>query len=263
MILNSFAQRSFQDLTQYPVMPWILQDYESNVLNPQKPDTFRDLAKPIGTLGDPNRLQQFQERYEETPIDTEKCLYRTHYSSPGYVVGFHVRKHPQWMIKFQSGKYDDPNRLFNSIHEEWSSCLKSPSCVKELIPEFFMADQKEMFVNALELDFGTSASGQDVKDVGLPNWASSPEDFLKQHSSALESPFVSNDLNKWIDLIFGCSQNSKEANNVFHPYSYEGSVDWSQIKDTEQKLMVETWINEFGQTPRQLFKEPHPKKGTV
>ena len=57
MILNSFAQRSFQDLTQYPVMPWILQDYESNVLNPQKPDTFRDLAKPIGTLGDPNRLQ--------------------------------------------------------------------------------------------------------------------------------------------------------------------------------------------------------------
>jgi len=64
-------------------------------------------------------------------------------------------------------------------------------------------------------------------------------------------------------LIFGCSQNSKEANNVFHPYSYEGSVDWSQIKDTEQKLMVETWINEFGQTPRQLFKEPHPKKGTV
>jgi len=34
MILNSFAQRSFQDLTQYPVMPWILQDYESNVLNP-------------------------------------------------------------------------------------------------------------------------------------------------------------------------------------------------------------------------------------
>jgi hypothetical protein len=32
LYLNSMADRSFSDLTQYPVMPWIVQDYTSDVL---------------------------------------------------------------------------------------------------------------------------------------------------------------------------------------------------------------------------------------
>ena len=28
-ILNTFAGRTFNDLTQYPVFPWVLQDFES------------------------------------------------------------------------------------------------------------------------------------------------------------------------------------------------------------------------------------------
>lgn len=33
MVLNCYAQRSFQDLTQYPVMPWVLKDYNSEILD--------------------------------------------------------------------------------------------------------------------------------------------------------------------------------------------------------------------------------------
>lgn len=33
LVLNSYAQRSFQDLTQYPVMPWVLADYKSPSLD--------------------------------------------------------------------------------------------------------------------------------------------------------------------------------------------------------------------------------------
>ena len=39
--LNSAADRSLNDLTQYPVFPWVIQDYTSDVLDLDDPDTFR------------------------------------------------------------------------------------------------------------------------------------------------------------------------------------------------------------------------------
>ncbi len=33
MYLNTLAGRSYNDLTQYPVFPWILADYDSEVLD--------------------------------------------------------------------------------------------------------------------------------------------------------------------------------------------------------------------------------------
>lgn len=50
MILNTLAGRSYNDLTQYPVFPWVLADYSSEKLDFNKSSTFRDLSKPIGAL---------------------------------------------------------------------------------------------------------------------------------------------------------------------------------------------------------------------
>jgi len=66
LLLNSYAQRSFQDLTQYPVFPWILNDYKSDVLDLKDKNIFRDLSKPIGALNE-KRLKDFMERYNECP----------------------------------------------------------------------------------------------------------------------------------------------------------------------------------------------------
>jgi Beige/BEACH domain len=43
MHLNSISGRSFNDLGQYPIFPWVIADYTSQVLNLQDPETFRDL----------------------------------------------------------------------------------------------------------------------------------------------------------------------------------------------------------------------------
>jgi len=183
-------------------MPWVLKDYKSKVLNLEDPNSYRDLSKPIGALNE-KRLQDYRRRYQDTPPEADKFLYGSHYSCPGYVIGFRLRQNPQWMIKFQSGKFDNPNRLFKGINKEWKSCNENNTNVKELIPEFYM-DNTDFLVNKLKLDLGLRANGKRVDDIKLPAWAATAEDFLKKNRMALESPHVSNDLHKWIDLIFGC-----------------------------------------------------------
>ncbi|CAN0355959.1 unnamed protein product, partial [Discosporangium mesarthrocarpum] len=46
MGLNVLAGRSFNDLCQYPVFPWVLSDYKSEELDLTDPSVFRDLSKP-------------------------------------------------------------------------------------------------------------------------------------------------------------------------------------------------------------------------
>ena len=41
MFLNREAGRSFQDLTQYPVFPWVVADYASATLDLDSDATFR------------------------------------------------------------------------------------------------------------------------------------------------------------------------------------------------------------------------------
>lgn len=48
MHLNTLAGRGYSDLTQYPVFPWILADYDSETLDLTDPKTFRMLDKPMG-----------------------------------------------------------------------------------------------------------------------------------------------------------------------------------------------------------------------
>ena len=97
-IVNTYAQRSTLDLTQYPVFPWVITDYKSPVLDLKNPSVYRDLSLPIGAMNK-TRLADFTARYYELP-EEDRYLYGTHYSCPGYVIGFLVRQYPQWMIKF-------------------------------------------------------------------------------------------------------------------------------------------------------------------
>jgi hypothetical protein len=51
MKLNKIGGRSYKDLTQYPVVPWILNDGEMG--------RYRDLTKPMGALGSSERQEVF------------------------------------------------------------------------------------------------------------------------------------------------------------------------------------------------------------
>ena len=80
-------------------MPWVIKEYKKEILDIQDPMIYRDLSTPVGAL-DKARLSDFKQRYDECPEGSERFLYGSHYSCPGYVIGFHLRSDPQWMIKF-------------------------------------------------------------------------------------------------------------------------------------------------------------------
>ena len=263
---STVAGRTFNDITQYPVFPWILADYTSETLDLSDSRVFRDLSKPVGALN-PNRLAQLIERYNSLDglvPEEERFLYGSHYSSPGVILHYLMRQEPftTMHIDLQSGRFDCPDRLFFDIAGSWRSCNTSTSDVKELVPEFFTCP--EIFINSNGFPLGTTQSKIKVDNVILPPWAKgSAHEFVQRHREALESEYVSRNLHHWIDLIFGYKQRGEEAmkaHNIFHYLSYEGSVDLDLIDPLDRKAL-ECHIQNFGQTPSQLLtKQPHPKR---
>jgi hypothetical protein len=111
-------------------------------------------------------------------------------------------------------------------------------------------------------DFGRKQiSGDIVDNVALPPWAiDDPLLFVHRHREALESEHVSKLLPYWIDLTFGYKQRDPASFNCFHPLSYRGAVNLEALEDDTEKAASTAIIHNFGQTPLQIFKIPHPHR---
>jgi hypothetical protein len=286
MHLNDIASRSYNDLAQYPVFPWILSNYTDKKIDLKNPKNYRDLSRPIGVQKD-SQGAPLQERYqcwneELSSFNTNDEIdeipgfhYGTHYSTPGFVVWWLMRLEPfaSLHIHLQDGKFDKPDRLFDSLAATYESCTSNQADVRELIPEMFYLP--EMFQNMNGYNLGSKQSGvppdNRVDGVKLPPWAKSPEHFVQVHREALESEYVSENLHKWIDLIFGYKQRppalggskeTVEAVNVFYHLTYSGAVDLDalQVKHPHMYEATVRQIDNFGQTPEQLFDREHPPR---
>ncbi|XP_043237730.1 neurobeachin-like isoform X3 [Amphibalanus amphitrite] len=266
MFLNTIAGRTYNDLNQYPVFPWVITNYESPELDLSLPSNYRDLSKPVGALN-PTRKSFFEERYNSWEHDQIPPFhYGTHYSTAAFTLNWLLRLEPftTMFLALQEGKFDHPNRLFSSVLLSWKNCQRDTSDVKELIPEFFYLP--EMFINRSQYKLGQMEDGVTVDNVALPPWAHSPEHFVRTNRMALESEIVSCQLHQWIDLIFGYKQRGPEAvraTNVFYYLTYEGNVELEALTDPVMKEAIKNQIRSFGQTPSQLLMEPHPPRSSA
>eukprot|EP00271_Cylindrocystis_brebissonii_P011984 TRINITY_DN3000_c2_g1_i1.p1 TRINITY_DN3000_c2_g1~~TRINITY_DN3000_c2_g1_i1.p1 ORF type:complete len:2905 (-),score=592.76 TRINITY_DN3000_c2_g1_i1:326-8950(-) len=265
MTLNTLAGRSYNDIMQYPVFPWIIADYTSEELDLKNPATFRDLSKPVGALEE-RRFDTFLERYQNfNDPDIPSFFYGSHYSTAGIVLFYLIRLEPFSSLNrtLQGGKFDHADRMFHSVESTWSNCLTNTSDVKELIPEFYY--HPEFLTNSNDYYLGAKQDGQLLGDVVLPKWAKgSQEEFVRKCREALECEYVCDHLHEWIDLIFGVKQSgpaAEEAGNLFYHLTYEGAVKLDSIHDPFERAAVEDQIANFGQTPVHLFFEPHVKRG--
>lgn len=127
LVLNAAAGRSFNDLSRYPVFPWVISNYredgevygeEDSYLDLKDPRNYRDLSKPIGALNE-DRFVEFQKRYDGMmhqqkvakeqgqklhAIHDRPFMYGTHYSSSGYVLYYLLRVMPEHMLCLQNGE---------------------------------------------------------------------------------------------------------------------------------------------------------------
>ena len=262
MFVNTIAGRSYNDLGQYPVMPWVLKNYTSQTIDLSDPNNYRDLSKPIGAQT-AERAEKFKEKFELSKEGLAPPFhYGTHYSTPGFVLMWLLRVEPftTHFIRLQGGKFDHPCRIFSSVAQAWENCQRDMSDVKELIPELFYLE--EMFVNDNKYELGCDDNEAPVGDVKLPPWAKDHQDFLQIHREALESEFVSCNLHKWIDLIFGVAQRGGVCNTYYYT-TYEGMCDPSSVEDAVIKEALEEQIRSFGQTPPQLLTTPHPARNSL
>ncbi|KAF2732378.1 beach-domain-containing protein [Polyplosphaeria fusca] len=270
MFINTLAGRTFNDLTQYPVFPWVIAQYNCEELDLTDPKSFRDLSKPI-SIQDPAKEAMIRERFQsfaEMGDAAHAFHYGTHYSSAMTVASYLIRLQPFSAAYFliQGSTFDHADRLFYSIQNAWESAsFDNMSDARELTPEFYCLP--EFLTNVNGYNFGLRTSGEDINSVTLPKWAKGdPAIFIAKQREALESPHVSKNLHHWIDLIFGFKQRGEaavEACNVFHHLTYQGAIDLDSITEEVARVANINIINNFGQTPLQVFQRPHPQKEDV
>ena len=87
MHLNTIAGRSYNDLSQYPIFPWIIADYTSDRLDVTNSATFRDLSKPMGVQNEKHaeEIRAKYENFEDPSGVVTKFHYGTHYSNSAMV----------------------------------------------------------------------------------------------------------------------------------------------------------------------------------
>ncbi|EAY22641.1 Beige/BEACH domain containing protein [Trichomonas vaginalis G3] len=263
LAINKYAGRSFNHLSQYPILPWILTDYESNTIDLNDKKIYRDMGKPIGAMNE-SRLeenrQKMKELEENSPgvgdLFSKPYLYSNGPMAPQTIFVYLIRTEPfcKLHIEHQGEKFDNPDRQFRSVEKVFKLVMNEMNFYSELIPEFFY--QPDFLRNYNHFDLGKS-EGKDISEVDLPNWANkSPFHFIYTMRKALESEYVSEKLHKWIDLMFGKKQKSLESNNLFLWALYADAWEVSK-NDPSMQVYIEQETTHCGQIPQQLFTDFH------
>ena len=275
--LNQLAGRSYNDLSQYPVFPWVLADFQSPKLNLSSTSSFRDLNMPVGAQTKEGR-EEIHAHYELMRSSSMVPFhFGSHYSTCGLVAYYLIRLEPftSVAIDLQDGKFDVADRLFSSMASAWQGCLQNAGDFKELVPEFF--GLPEAFLNTNNCKFGRTQDGVEVSAVELPVWSRCGENGLKSayhfvslHRRALECELATEGLPRWLDLVFGYKQKGTpaiEALNVFFPYTYEDVFckEYAKAVAGDRQSMLQQ-VAYYGQTPVQVLLSTHqgsPRKAEM
>ncbi|CAF1316351.1 unnamed protein product [Adineta steineri] len=284
MQLNKLGGRSYLDLMQYPVYPYIVANYENSTLDLRAASSYRNLSKPISiqssekeekVIDSYNDLKEIQMRNvpSQQNNDEQKSSnlhshqydpyhYSSLYSNSGVVLHYLVRLLPytRMFLDYQDNHFDCADRTFHDVKTSyWLSSFESTSDSKEIIPEFYYLN--EFLLNKQGFNFGKRQNGNTVSDVAVPTWSKrNARLFVCGLRQALESDYVTSHLHQWIDLIFGYKQTGKaalDAVNIYYSACYYGFPTES-ITDQVALNAYYGIIRTYGQVPKQLFSQAHP-----
>ena len=261
MIINIFSNRSLNDLNQFPIFPMLYDEI----------GLHRIMDKPIG-LQDINQESKERKEFilESYKYDSEneyneednyeKYYFNIFFSNITYTCNYLLRIFPYSFIaiEYQGDGFDSPNRLFFSIKSTFNNTLRQRSDLRELIPEMFYFPQIFYNINELELHKLTNSDEidevyiQDKKEGDLQKYI-----FLKKMRDNLEKE---ENLNLWIDLIFGKNKEYNEKNERY--YNQNSNITFkSNPKILNDSISMQSY--DFGVLPYQLFNKEFPKKPII
>ena len=175
LYLNKFATRTYNELSQYPIFPWIVKDIsklinednnKNKIINNNKNEiklnkdeksegkkglkksfmdkdkeedsNNRDMNYPISMQSQEKREKEIDKYEDEMKYSAFPSHLGTHYSTSSYVYFYLMRNNPycQNLIKLQNYKQEHPNRMFLSF-QGTQKVLESSMDNRELIPEMF------------------------------------------------------------------------------------------------------------------------------
>ena len=287
LFLNKYSTRTYNDLSQYPVFPWLVLNHDNipNIFSSIENKTYnfsylRDMNFPISMQKISKRnesIEKFKDEQSNFPFHLHN-----HYSTSAFIYYYLMRMNPygQNMIKLQNFKIEDPDRIFNS-YKELEVILKEVNDNRELIPDMFC--YFDYFCNLNCAFMGFKKNGELNDDFKISNQLLSKYtnnisryvNYLYTDKKLLNSTIVSKVINRWVDIIFGKNQlpenfeEAAESCNIYNKLCYEQKVNFEQKFAKYQELIKrgkispKIFINKmknkidlavnFGMTPRKIF----------
>ena len=243
-MLNKYSSRSYNDLQQYPIFPWIFTRYNSellkykkynllsslqnnsklNIINKALYDKYlRHFQYPISAQTDEKR-KEIQNRYDKSFLKF-KSHYNSHYSTNAIIFYFLVRISPitEEHIKFQGGQFDKIERMFFGP-DNFLKIIDFLKDNRELIPDMFYF--YEMYYNMNYNYFGYSNNKKIIlNNIIFPDENITPIEFVYFNRAKLNSNLISETLNLWINNIFGPNQlpieDSEKMRNSCNIYPWQ------------------------------------------
>ena len=285
LYLNKYSGRTFNDINQYPIFPWIIltKEFTDNFEN-NREIYFRDMNYFMTTQTPKGRVKVMNSYLlSEESFPGKATHFTLHYSTAGYILYYLIHTSPfrDANIKFQSGGFDDPHRIINSL-DELLSIISQSNDNRELIPEFFTTC--EYFYNLNYVFFGL----RNEENILINHLKVSPffktiEKYIYYNRLLLNNNKENNkklfpkcQIYNWINLIFGHNQypTSQKSLNIFSHHSYRQKKNLLKYyekyekRNYEEKVKIKKINNKkflilgFGQCPLQLFNYnlTEPKK---
>ena len=229
LLVNKFSNRSYNVLTQYLVLPWVLLDFN----NIYEKKNYRDMSLPIVA-----QTEKAREILENDFKENGSQHFLRFYSTRTYVNYYLIRCYPYInnQIQDQNGNFDEPNRQFDSLQGLCNIFNEDKSQNMELIPEFYYIP--EMFLNLNYCFYGKNIEEKTfINNVMIGEGFKSILHLINFQESLLNSDTFNSTINKWIDNIFGKSQipDKKNKFNSYQKECYEANIK-NEINENLKQL---------------------------
>ena len=299
MWLNIYGNRSYNDISQYPVFPWILSNYEDPLKTETKIETkvkkkktlslgaslndasdsededaeenkleysYRDLSLPMGML----ELSEEGERRKELFMET----YDTLKSDPDseikpYIYGSNY-SNPMYVCNFLMRLFPFTHISIELQGHKFDNADRLFLSVKN---SFYNSTTQKTDVRELipeffylpEMFLNINLLNLGVLEDGttvndvLTPCDNNPYDFIITMRKVLESEKLSRNLQNWIDLIFGYKARGKEAEAARNLFTDASYQENIDIQKLENKESMLRQV-EFGLIPTQILNKECGKR---